>query len=99
MIWHAFIWLPRSNNDINVVGRSPLKVNFLPGVASHVKFCMDEYNYHMCSFWQIEFTLIGQLSRKPFHSQLGRNRNGMPKCKKVGMNTWNMFLMCCGHDG
>ena len=28
-IWHAFFDLPRSNNDLNVVGRSPLVQNLL----------------------------------------------------------------------
>ncbi|CAM6089268.1 unnamed protein product [Calypogeia fissa] len=37
-IWHAFIGIPGSNNDINVVDRSPLLVNLLNGVMPDVNF-------------------------------------------------------------
>src|SRR5450759_2948127 len=35
-IWHAFIGILGSNNDINVVDRSPLIVNLLKGVGPSV---------------------------------------------------------------
>lgn len=50
-------------------------------------------------FWHMELTLIVQFSRRPFQSQLGKNKNGMPKCKKVCAKIWNMFLVYCKCSG
>ena len=49
-IWHAFIGLPGSNNDINVIDRSPLMVNYLCGVAHHAKFTINGNEYKSCYF-------------------------------------------------
>lgn len=49
-IWHAFIGLPGSNNDINVIDRSPLMVNYLRGVAHHAKFTINGNEYKSCYF-------------------------------------------------
>jgi hypothetical protein len=32
-IWHAFFGMPRSNNDVNVLNRSPLVTNMLRGLS------------------------------------------------------------------
>ncbi|CAM6114715.1 unnamed protein product [Calypogeia fissa] len=46
-IWHAFIGIPGSNNDINVVDYSPLLVNLLNGVMLDVNFEVNGHNYNM----------------------------------------------------
>lgn len=46
-IWHAYIGIPGSNNDINIVDRSPLMNRLLKGVAPHVKFFANGNEYSM----------------------------------------------------
>ena len=47
-IWHAYIGMPGSNNDINVVDRSPLLTNMLKGKAPNVEFSVNGNQYSMC---------------------------------------------------
>ena len=46
-IWHAYIGIPGSNNDINIVNRSPLMRKLLKGVAPHVQFVANGNQYSM----------------------------------------------------
>ena len=46
-IWHAFIGVAGSNNDINVLDRSPVFDNVLQGRALEVNFTINENNYNM----------------------------------------------------
>jgi hypothetical protein len=46
-IWHAFFGLPRSNNDINVLHRSPLFDTLMQGEASSLQYTINEHNYEM----------------------------------------------------
>ena len=41
-IWHAFFGVAGSNNDINVLNRSPFFDNVLQGYAPHVQFVVNE---------------------------------------------------------
>ncbi|CAM6116693.1 unnamed protein product [Calypogeia fissa] len=45
-IWHAYVGVPRSNNDINVVDCSPLLVDLLNGVTN-VFFHVNGHRYNM----------------------------------------------------
>ncbi|KAE8974234.1 hypothetical protein PR003_g19319 [Phytophthora rubi] len=47
-IWHSYAGLPGSNNDINVVNRSPLMVKWLRGSAPKHSFRVNGNNYSMC---------------------------------------------------
>ena len=47
-IWHAFIGIPGSNNDINVVDRSPLVTDMLKGKAPEVEYTVNGNRYNMC---------------------------------------------------
>ena len=47
-IWHAYIGMPGSNNDLNVVDRSPLMTNMLKGVAPNVEYTVNGNQYNMC---------------------------------------------------
>jgi hypothetical protein len=47
-IWHSFAGLPDSNNDINVIDRSPLVVDWLKGNAPEHRFRVNEHDYNMC---------------------------------------------------
>jgi hypothetical protein len=46
-IWHAFFGLPGSNNDINVLHRSPLFDRLANGEAPEVKYTINGHNYDM----------------------------------------------------
>ncbi|KAE8896831.1 hypothetical protein PF005_g21073 [Phytophthora fragariae] len=47
-IWHSYIGLPSSNNDINVVDRSPFMVNWLKGNAPSHSYTVNDNAYSMC---------------------------------------------------
>lgn len=47
-IWHAFIGLPGSNNDLNVLGRSPLIVDWMRGHAPDYEYHIDGKPYKSC---------------------------------------------------
>jgi len=47
-IWHAFIGLLSSLNDINVIDHPTLMVHYFRNVAQHAKFTMNYHAYHMC---------------------------------------------------
>jgi len=42
--------MPCSNNDINVVLRIPLIVNYLHRIASHAKLTINGHEYNFCYF-------------------------------------------------
>jgi hypothetical protein len=44
-IWHAFFGLPGSNNDVNVLDRSPLVHNMLTSEARHMHFVVNGCEY------------------------------------------------------
>jgi hypothetical protein len=46
-IWHSFIGMPGSNNDINAVDRSPLVVNLLQGAMPDVEYVVNGNSYRM----------------------------------------------------
>src|SRR5438876_9552054 len=46
-IWHAFFGMPGSNNDINVLERSPLISNIACGKAPDVHFTINGHQYSM----------------------------------------------------
>jgi hypothetical protein len=46
-IWHAFFGLPGSNNDINVLNKSPLFDRLAKGEAPAVNYTINEHNYDM----------------------------------------------------
>lgn len=46
-IWHAFFGTPGSNNDINVLNRSPLFTEVLQGRAPEVQFMVNGTEYNM----------------------------------------------------
>jgi hypothetical protein len=45
--WHAFFGLPESNNDINVLNRSPLFDRIAKGEALAVNYTINGHNYDM----------------------------------------------------
>lgn len=45
-IWHIFFGLPGSNNDVNVLDRSPLVHNMLTGAASDMTFVVNGQQYN-----------------------------------------------------
>jgi hypothetical protein len=47
-IWHAFIGVPGSNNDLNVLDASPLLTEYLASDAPHVSYNVNgtEYKHH-----------------------------------------------------
>ena len=46
-IWHCYIGIPGSNNDVNIVDRSPLMGNLLRGIAPHCQYVVNGVNYEM----------------------------------------------------
>ena len=46
-IWHAFFGVPGTNNDINVLDRSPVFDDILQGQAPNVNFTVGGYKYTM----------------------------------------------------
>jgi hypothetical protein len=44
-IWHAFFGMPGSNNDVNVLDRSPLVTNMLWGPSEDLTFTMNGKQY------------------------------------------------------
>jgi len=42
--------MPGSNNNINVIDRSSLMVNYLRGIAPHAKFIVNGHEYNSCYF-------------------------------------------------
>ncbi|KAF0712136.1 hypothetical protein AaE_012113, partial [Aphanomyces astaci] len=46
-IWHSYIGLPGSNNDINVLDRSPLVEKLIDGVAPHCNYTVNGTTYSM----------------------------------------------------
>ena len=86
-IWRVFIGIPRSLNDINVVDRSLLMVNYLRGVTPHADFMVNNQMYHMCylladgiySNWTfVQNTLFELQSEK---------KNGVRICKRCFRKT------------
>eukprot|EP00644_Phytophthora_capsici_P007896 jgi/Phyca11/126401/e_gw1.63.189.1 len=47
-IWHSYVGVAGSNNDINVIDRSPLIINWLSGVAPHCSYRINGREYNMC---------------------------------------------------
>jgi hypothetical protein len=47
-IWHSYIETAGSNNDINIVDRSPLIVNWLQGHAPAHQFTVNDHEYETC---------------------------------------------------
>jgi len=47
-IWHAFIGLPGSNNDLNILGRFPLIINWLNGSAPTHNCVINDRAYKSC---------------------------------------------------
>ncbi|XP_008229162.1 PREDICTED: uncharacterized protein LOC103328543 [Prunus mume] len=46
-IWHAFFEAAGSNNDINILARSPLFNDVVHGVAPHVEYIVNGNQYHL----------------------------------------------------
>jgi hypothetical protein len=46
-IWHAFFGVAGSNNDINVLNRSPLFTEVVQGRAPEVQFTVNNNEYNM----------------------------------------------------
>ncbi|ETV64690.1 hypothetical protein H257_18468 [Aphanomyces astaci] len=46
-VWHSYIGLPGSNNDINVLDRSPLIEKIIGGVAPHCSYVVNGHAYTM----------------------------------------------------
>ncbi|KAK4485526.1 hypothetical protein RD792_008168 [Penstemon davidsonii] len=46
-IWHAFFGVPGSQNDITVLGRSPLFDSMIKGTSPHVNYEVNNKNYFM----------------------------------------------------
>jgi len=46
-IWHAYFGMPGSNNDINVLHRSPIFSSYLRGRSAPVEFVVNGTNYNM----------------------------------------------------
>lgn len=44
-IWHSFIGIPGSNNDINIVDRSLLIIKLLNRVAPNIGFIVNDHDY------------------------------------------------------
>jgi hypothetical protein len=40
-IWHAFFGMPGSNNDVNVLDRSPLVIDMLRGPSEYLTFIVN----------------------------------------------------------
>ncbi|CAL1390062.1 unnamed protein product [Linum trigynum] len=49
-IWHAFFGTPGSNNDINVLGMSPVFDCIVNGSAPHVRFEVNGHAYDQCYY-------------------------------------------------
>jgi hypothetical protein len=49
-IWHLFFGMPGSNNDINILDRSPLFRNMLKGTSPAVRFVVNDKEYDMCYY-------------------------------------------------
>jgi hypothetical protein len=58
-IWHAFFGLPRANNDINVLHRSPLFDRLANGEAPEVKYTINGHNYDMGYYLAMGFIQLG----------------------------------------
>ncbi|XP_016651027.1 PREDICTED: uncharacterized protein LOC103336966 [Prunus mume] len=46
-IWHAFFGVARSNNDINVIARSPLLNDVVNGVSPHIQYVVNGNEYNL----------------------------------------------------
>ncbi|CAL2275881.1 unnamed protein product [Prunus armeniaca] len=46
-IWHAFFGATGSNNDINILARSPLFNDMVHGVAHHIEYIVNGNQYHL----------------------------------------------------
>jgi hypothetical protein len=49
-IWHSFIGLPSSHNDLNVLSRSPLFSKLVVGDASPCNYEVNGHQYTMCYY-------------------------------------------------
>jgi hypothetical protein len=49
-IWHLFFGMPGSNNDLNVLDRSPLFKNLMKGESPTANFMVNNNHYSMCYF-------------------------------------------------
>ncbi|XP_012850934.1 PREDICTED: uncharacterized protein LOC105970647 [Erythranthe guttata] len=49
-IWHAFFGVPGSQNDITVLGRSPLFDNLVQGISPRVHYQVNEKDHYMAYY-------------------------------------------------
>lgn len=83
-IWHPFIGVPGSNNDISVVERSPILVNMLKGIAPAVGFTLNGHHYPM--FYLLTDGMFPDYTvfMKPFQIHKAPNESG---CEEAGRST------------
>ena len=82
-IWHAFIGTPGSNNDLNVLDRSPLPVQFWQGPISTVQFECNgntyEGGYLLCDGIYPNFPIFVKTISKPQTEKLSH----FAKCQEA----------------
>jgi hypothetical protein len=81
-IWHAFFGLPRGNNDINVLDRSPLIANMLRGDGKDLNFTVNGYVYPR--FYLLTNGIYPQWSCfiQPIHKPQGEKRQHFAKMQE-----------------
>jgi hypothetical protein len=94
-IWHAFFGLPGSNNDINVLDRSPLVANLLGGEGSDMTFEVNGHVYKGYYLLTMGYILSGAVSCSPFTSHKVRRRSITQRCKLQPTKMWSALLECC----
>jgi hypothetical protein len=81
-IWHSYIGVAGSNNDINVIDRSPLIVNWLSGNAPHCSYRVNGKAYDMTISWATASILAGPCSSRPSPNQQTRRSRCSQNSKK-----------------
>ncbi|XP_026378881.1 uncharacterized protein LOC113273360 [Papaver somniferum] len=76
-IWNAFFGLQRSQNDINVLHKSPLFENLKYGICSQVNFTINgnryTHGYFLADGIYPKWSTLVQCYRHPLASEMGRS--------------------------
>lgn len=90
-MWHAFLGLPGSCNNLNVLGCSPLIVNWC---APDYEFTVNGNTCKLCFSSVMAFIQHGLYLLRPSVIQQSRKKSGLPSARKQSGKMSSVFLGC-----
>jgi len=94
-IWHAFFGVAGSNNDINVLNRSPLFTEVVQGRAPEIQFTVNGNEYNMGYYLANGIYPEWATFVKTIHCLNATKTNCLQKGKREQEKMWSVHLVCC----